>query len=64
MKERRLEFALEGHRWFDLKRLGSEITKSATANVPNLSYTDFRLLGVIPQSELSLNELLVQNPGY
>lgn len=64
MKERRVEFALEGHRWFDLKRTGSEITKSATANVPNLSYNDFRLLSVIPQAELSLNEFLVQNPGY
>lgn len=64
MKERRVEFAMEGHRWFDLKRNGMEIPKSAGANVPNLSYNDFRLLGVIPQTELSLNEFLVQNPGY
>lgn len=64
MKERRLEFALEGHRWFDLKRNGMDIPKTAAANVPTISYSDFRLLGVIPQSELSLNEFLVQNPGY
>jgi len=64
MKERRVEFAMEGHRWFDLKRNGMDITKPATANVPDLSYSDFRLLGVIPQAELSLNEFLVQNPGY
>lgn len=64
MKERRVEFALEGHRWFDLKRNGMDIPKTATSGVPTISYSDFRLLGVIPQSELSLNEFLVQNPGY
>ncbi|NRB52206.1 MAG: RagB/SusD family nutrient uptake outer membrane protein [Saprospiraceae bacterium] len=64
MKERRLEFALEGHRWFDLKRNGMDIPKSAASGVPTVSYSDFRLLGVIPQTELSLNEFLVQNPGY
>ena len=64
MKERRVEFALEGHRWFDLKRNGMPITKTATSGVPDLNYSDFRLLGVIPESELSLNDLLVQNPGY
>lgn len=64
MKERRIELALEGHRWFDLKRLGMDIPKTATANVPTLSYSDFRILADLPQSELSLNNLLVQNPGY
>ncbi len=64
MKERRVEFAMEGHRWFDLKRNGMDITKTASSGTPTLSYSDFRLLGVIPESELSLNELLVQNPGY
>lgn len=64
MKERRVEFALEGHRWFDLKRNGMDIPKSAAANVPNLSYSDTRILADLPIGELSLNELLVQNPGY
>ena len=64
MKERRIELALEGHRWFDLKRLGMDIPKTATSNAPTLSYTDFRILADIPQSELSLNQLLEQNPGY
>ncbi|MEM1121747.1 MAG: RagB/SusD family nutrient uptake outer membrane protein, partial [Bacteroidota bacterium] len=64
MQERRIELALEGHRWFDLKRLGMAIPKTATSNAPTLSYTDFRILADIPQSELSLNPLLVQNPGY
>lgn len=64
MKERRVEFALEGHRWFDLKRNGMDIPKSAAANVPNISYSDTRILADLPIGELSLNELLVQNPGY
>ena len=64
MKERRVELALEGHRWFDLKRLGMDIPKTAASNAPTLSYTDFRILADIPQSELSLNQLLIQNPGY
>lgn len=64
MKERRLELALEGHRWFDLKRNGMDIPKSASANVPNISYSDLRILADLPIGELSLNELLVQNPGY
>lgn len=64
MKERRVEFALEGHRWFDLKRNGMEIPKSAASQVPNVRYNDFRLLAPIPESEINLNDLLVQNPGY
>lgn len=64
MTERRVEFALEGHRWFDLKRLGMDIPKSAASQSPTLSYSDFRILGFMPESELNLNELLVQNPGY
>jgi len=64
MKERRVELAVEGHRWFDLKRLGLNIPKSARSAQPTLNYTDFRILPDLPVSELNLNELLVQNPGY
>jgi hypothetical protein len=64
LKERQVELALEGHRWFDLKRLGLEIPKSPAANVPNLDYSDFRLLAPLSESNLTLNEMLVQNPGY
>lgn len=59
-KERQLElFAEWGHRWFDLKRTG---------NISVLSYkqgwgpTD--ALYPIPESEISLNPHLTQNPGY
>ncbi|MFC4874505.1 RagB/SusD family nutrient uptake outer membrane protein [Negadavirga shengliensis] len=62
MLERRKEFALEGHRFFDLKRNGMNITKhSDFLEVP---YTDYRVLSNIPLSQVQLNENLVQNPGY
>ena len=60
--ERRLEFALEGHRWFDLKRNGKNISKpDGFLDVP---YTDYRILSNIPLDEITLNEKLEQNPGY
>lgn len=62
MTERRLEFAVEGHRWFDLKRNGLTITKQGD-NEP-VPYSDYRLLAPLPQDQIQLNELLVDNPGY
>jgi len=60
--ERRLEFALEGHRFFDLKRNGRNITKHGSfLEVP---YTDFRVLSDIPVEQIELNPNLEQNPGY
>jgi hypothetical protein len=64
MKDRRVEFAMEGHRWFDLKRLGMDITKTAASAQPTLAYSDFRLLSFLPESELNLDDALTQNPGY
>ena len=62
LTERRLEFALEGHRWFDLKRNGLTITKHG--NNEAVPYSDYRLLAPLPQDQIQLNELLVDNPGY
>ncbi|MBD3631263.1 MAG: RagB/SusD family nutrient uptake outer membrane protein [Cyclobacterium sp.] len=60
--ERRLEFALEGHRFFDLKRNGRDISKHGEfLEVP---YTDYRVLGNLPLAQIQLNENLEQNPGY
>ena len=60
--ERRLEFALEGHRFFDLKRNSRNISKhSSFLEVP---YTDYRILSDIPLSQVELNPKLEQNPGY
>lgn len=68
-KERRLELAFEGHRWYDLKRTGraiAVINNARGANGQNLGYnlTSQRLLWPIPQAELDKNQKLTQNPGY
>jgi len=68
-KERRLELAFEGHRWWDLKRTGRaiEVMNSVTGEggVPlGYNLTQNRLVWAIPQSELDKNSKLTQNPGY
>ena len=60
--QRRIELAFEGHRFWDLKRLGRGITKPAPA--ANLPATDYRFLANIPLRELSANPNLKQNFGY
>jgi hypothetical protein len=60
--ERRVELNLEGHRFFDFKRRGLDISKPA--GVTQLSYTDFRVLAPVPQAQTILNPLIKQNPGY
>ncbi|WP_194777596.1 RagB/SusD family nutrient uptake outer membrane protein [Pararhodonellum marinum] len=62
LQERRVEFVLEGHRFFDLKRNGLDITKHG--NFEDVPYSDYRILAPLPQPELQLNELLENNPGY
>ena len=61
-KERRLELCFEGHRFFDLKRLGMDITKEPPS--VTLPYTDFKVVAGIPQTEMDVNKNLVNNPGY
>lgn len=62
LKQRMLEFAFEGHRFYDLKRYGATIVKSNP--VVNLPPTDFRLLPRIPVGEVDGNPNMVQNFGY
>jgi hypothetical protein len=62
LRQRMLEFAFEGHRFFDLKRYGQAIVK--TSPVVNLPPTDFRILPRIPLSETEGNPNLAQNFGY
>ncbi|MBD8491240.1 RagB/SusD family nutrient uptake outer membrane protein [Echinicola sp. CAU 1574] len=62
MYENRVEFAVEGHRWFDLKRNGMTITKSGSFE--EVPYSDYRILAPIPQDEIILNDLLENNPEY
>jgi hypothetical protein len=58
--ERRLEFAFEGHRFFDLKRTGRANTVlPLTGNMDENNW-----LFPIPQSELDINKLMEQNGTY
>lgn len=62
--ERGREFALEGHRWFDLKRLGLavEFFKGMGYSVDS-----HELIFPIPQDQIEIvnnSDILWQNPGY
>ena len=56
LQEARVEFAMEGHRFFDLRR------NDRAEQV--LAITADRLLFPIPQGERDVNPNLTQNPGY
>ncbi len=63
--ERRLELALEGHRWFDLLRSGT--AKTQISSNEGITIQDFQLLFPIPSSEIQKynnTSLFGQNPGY
>ncbi|MFK7949588.1 MAG: RagB/SusD family nutrient uptake outer membrane protein [Saprospiraceae bacterium] len=62
-KERRLELAFEGHRWFDLKRTGTALDIMNALN-RNYNVQEYQLLWPIPQAELDRNPNLTQNTGY
>ena len=59
-KERWVEFAFEGHRWFDLVR-----TQRATTVLPNVTNIN-KTLFPLPLSEILTNKNpeMKQNPGY
>jgi len=62
LKQRRLELAFEGHRFFDLKRLGRDLVKAPHYNT--VAFSDIRILAPLPQREVDGNKNLVQNSGY
>lgn len=71
LTERRLELALEGHRWNDLLRYGSQYTISLmnsqvdpTGKPLNYNVTQDELLYPVPLSEIQLDPNLTQNPGF
>ncbi len=67
MRERRLELIAEGHRFYDLKRLGQTITKSTLAKslgAVDLQYNNFKVLSRIPIAEVNISNALEQNPEY
>ncbi|MBC7654298.1 MAG: RagB/SusD family nutrient uptake outer membrane protein [Oligoflexus sp.] len=79
LDERRIEFAFEGYRFIDLKRIGTKAGAkldrdpadytSSSANYPaanpvNLPLTSNKFALPIPQVELTSNNVITQNPGY
>lgn len=71
---RRVELALEGHRFFDIKRRGEDLVRSADGDLRDGSGTppitqlvpadDFRFQMPIPIGETNANPNFAQNPGY
>ncbi|WP_188935125.1 RagB/SusD family nutrient uptake outer membrane protein [Dyadobacter endophyticus] len=65
--ERRIELAMEGHRYFDLKRWGIMAEKLAMVKNPagvTLSFGEKNNVLPFPQSEVDRNKSLIQNQGY
>jgi starch-binding outer membrane protein, SusD/RagB family len=62
LRQRRIELAFEGHRFFDLKRLGRDLVKGPHYN--NVAFTDTRILPPILQADVDGNPNLKQNTGY
>ena len=66
--ERRKEFIGEGHRFFELKRTGKNITKSPenrAKGASDLTWDDYRVVARIPLTDAQpdgANPNLVQNP--
>jgi len=71
LKERRLELALEGQRWFDLVRLdkveevmNAVYDKDEGRPAQVYPFTNLSYILPIPQDVIDQNPNLVQNPGY
>lgn len=62
LDERMRELALEGHRFFDLKRLGREI-RNPDGSIKMRADT-YRILAPLGNTILNENPELVENPGY
>ena len=73
--ERRRELAIEGHRWFDLKRTtrtiarplisGANGTVNANGNIKTtLASSSIKWNWPIPEAEIRINSNITQNTGY
>ena len=68
--ERRVELAFEGHRYFDMKRRGLAISRTAAddcgsaSGACELASDDYRWVMPIPQTEIFANDNMEPNPGY
>jgi len=63
LDERARELAIEGHRFFDLKRLGRDIPSGLDGSI-KIRKDSYRRLAPYPLTSQNVNPLLVQNPGY
>lgn len=66
-RERKSEFFLEGHRWFDLVRTGrlqAVMNKYFQDKGLNFSVADHEWIMPIPLREIDIDPNLGQNPGY
>jgi len=65
LRERRMELAFEGDRWFDLIRVDNgQYGLNFLHSIGKTNATSKNLLMPIPQVELDANPNLTQNPGY
>lgn len=65
-EERSKELCFEGHRFFDLKRRGEDVVRSASSSstMKHLKYPDYRYVLPISQLEMQANDKMEQNDGY
>lgn len=70
LKERRKELVMEGHRLYDILRLGITVTRQGgyhflnNTDLISPSYEDYRTILAIPQAEMDVNPNIKQNGGY
>jgi hypothetical protein len=67
VKERRIEFAFENQRLYDLVRFGvadAVMGAFSLKGEPDFTYSSTALLLPVPQREINLYDKLTQNPGY
>lgn len=64
--ERVRELNMEGHRLFDITRLGHSLERgaSSTSTMKSLAWPDYRFALPICQMEMDTNEAMKQNDGY
>ena len=64
--ERVRELNMEGHRLFDITRLGQNLVRgsSTTSTMKTLEWPDYRFVLPICQTEMDTNEAMIQNDGY
>jgi len=63
LNERSRELIVEGHRFWDLKRLGRDI-RNADGSIKMFYDNSYRILAPIGAGTISVNPRLCENPGY